>query len=132
MAKLSETQLRGLIELAAAQDEQIRYGQSDWVRARNLSGTKAERSASNLQSLAALGLVEGEKANAYNKQGQWRWRITEAGRAALTTTAGEDGLLTELTERLRWISEARHDENADLDTLCTYADQALALVTDKG
>jgi hypothetical protein len=76
MKALTETQLNGLRELGAV------HLNNDWVDAHFLSGTKAERSAANFRRLMALGLVEGKK-DGTNRQGQWRWRITEAGRQAL-------------------------------------------------
>lgn len=80
---LTETQARGLIELRAACDEGIRLGGQGWVRAYDLCGTKDERSAANMRSMLPLGLVEGRKPPGLG-QTQWRWRITEAGRAFIT------------------------------------------------
>jgi hypothetical protein len=40
-----------------------------------------------MRSLVTLGLAEGEK-NGENAQGQWRWRITDAGRRALAARDG--------------------------------------------
>ncbi|RWE46803.1 MAG: hypothetical protein EOS79_11475 [Mesorhizobium sp.] len=46
------------------------------------------------------------------------------GRAeAAIARAGEP--VAEVRKRLQWISEARWDEDADLDSICTFADQAL-------
>lgn len=83
MARLSEAQKRGLLELEAACDERIRYyGGEGLVRTFDICGTPAERSSSNMKSLVALGFAEGKKADVA-KQQQHRWRITEAGRLAL-------------------------------------------------
>ncbi len=83
--KLSKAQRQGLVELQAVHDDGAL-----WVRPQWISGTKRERSAANFRSLMALGLVEGRKGDAYNPQGQWRWRITPAGLSALQSKeAGE-------------------------------------------
>ena len=46
--------------------------------------------------------------------------------ALVPAPAVPDAVEAEVRRRLRWIAEARHDDNADLDAICTYADQALA------
>lgn len=74
MVKLTEAQRRGLIECVAMGD--------GWWRSQHLSGTPRERSSANLQSLVRLGFLEGVK-DGTNRQGQYRWRVTPAGRAAL-------------------------------------------------
>ena len=83
--KLTKAQRAGLNEPAAACDESLRYWPSSkgWTRTGLLSGTPEQRSAANMRSLVALGLAEGEKPNG-GRQSQWRWRITEAGRSALS------------------------------------------------
>lgn len=79
---LSETKRRALQELRAACDERIRYGGEGWVGTAALCGPKLIRSARMMRSLVALGLAEGVKPEGAAQQ-QWRWRITDQGRAAL-------------------------------------------------
>lgn len=79
---LTETQLRGLLELNAASNESIRYGGSGWVQTRDICGTKRQRGASNMRSLIDLGFAEGRK-DGPNGQSQWSFRITEQGRTEI-------------------------------------------------
>ena len=79
---LTETQMRGLIELAAACDESIGLGGEGWVRTNRICGTKEERSASNMRGLVRLSLAEGVKYGP-NPQGQWSFRATSEGRRAM-------------------------------------------------
>jgi len=72
-----------LSEIKSACDDEISRGNSGFVRSFHLGGTPEQRAPRVKHSLMALGFIEGVKHNNYNKQGQWVWRITEAGRAAL-------------------------------------------------
>lgn len=80
---LTAVQLSALNELRAACDDELSRGQSGFVRSFHLSGTKEDRSPTVKRKLMAMGLVEGVKGNPYNRQGQWLWKITEAGRERL-------------------------------------------------
>lgn len=72
-----------LREIKAACDDEISRGNSGFVRSFHLGGTPEQRSPRVKHRLRALGYIEGVKHNEYNKQGQWTWRITDTGRAAL-------------------------------------------------
>ena len=78
--KLNEDQMAGLAELDA-----VHRSGEEWARSYTLSGSDKVRSSINFRGLMKLGLVEGGKSNPYNRQGQWRYRITDAGRRALAT-----------------------------------------------
>ena len=80
---LTETQWRGLCELAAACDEAQRFYGNDCnsVRARYLSG-----SSRNMRSLMVLGLVERIRLPGY-KRSQWTWKLTDKGRCAIAAAS---------------------------------------------
>ena len=84
--KLTEAQSEALNELSTIDGD-------GWIKTRWLSGSSEARSSRNLHSLVMLRLVEktrpglarGERPQ---RQRQYRWRITPAGRAALNQEKG--------------------------------------------
>jgi predicted DNA-binding ArsR family transcriptional regulator len=73
--------LKTLREVSSACEERVRYYRGDgWIRTTHLCGTKLERSSRRLLDLMRAGLIEGKK-NGQNNQGQYHWRMTDAGRA---------------------------------------------------
>jgi hypothetical protein len=73
---------RTLIEVAAACDEVVAFGQDGWIRTVELCGTADDRSTQRLKALMRDGHIEGQKRTG-GRQGQWVWRVTEAGRVAI-------------------------------------------------
>jgi hypothetical protein len=74
----NDAQIEALNELAHA---------SGWIKTRWLSGSGSARSQRNLHSLVEAGLIESRRYGD-NRQSQYQWRITPAGRAALAKLRG--------------------------------------------
>jgi hypothetical protein len=74
---------------------------------------------------------EATKAEAWNLIADF---VVENSKAVLSALAARSTVpeagkaVDEISKRLKWISEARWSEDADLDSICTYADQALLYV----
>jgi len=78
MTKISDDEMKTLIEVKAASDDAMRYWNTPWTRSGLLSGTRAQRSSYRLNKLKQLGLLESKKAGPH-KQSKLDWKVSEDG-----------------------------------------------------
>jgi hypothetical protein len=85
---LTERDVDTLGDLAAACRNFLDVTGEDWVKPMDCGGSNGSHHSATLKKLAARGLVEASRAKRHlNNRPGIRYRITDAGRALLTTPA---------------------------------------------
>lgn len=90
MKPLTRRDLEALGELRTACDNWLRVHDREWVRPLDCGGYNGSDHSYRLNKLARAGLAEAKKRAGYTR-GSKMYRITDAGRALLSSPNSRDG-----------------------------------------